>query len=361
MFPDLCLHLCYLHNKTMLSRNLLMFSAMMFLATSVSAAPVEEKEVEEAEVEPEEGEEELSEEEDDDDSKSQDLNMGAGAQLSSTASKDQGTLGQLEASFEGDPFNGQKLNGAKPTDGGGHDRGTGGDPQAPPPDSSLHEPSLSAHAASSGHTSVAGASGGVPAHGSAAIQPGHPDQAVLPAQPEMFLNGDASTFSFSSQVDSPGSVKNGQEVPETESNGNGHKLLLGGSLSGATDQHGVDQSVSSAADGVTPRGLAGGSSHPDASGLAGDPGISQTLSTGAGDPSHVSYSTDHMGTGDRTAESSFQSVTTDAAVVSAMMSQTEHFSVDHMGNGHQKPGLETHHRGTSSAVLIPVYLLEQKN
>ncbi|KAL4629865.1 hypothetical protein GN956_G16709 [Arapaima gigas] len=100
-----------------MSRNLLVLSAVMFLATSVSAAPVEENEVEETEVEPEEGEEELSEEEDDDDSKSQDLNMGAGVQLSSTASKDQGIPGQLEASFEG-----QKLNGAKPVDGGGHNR-----------------------------------------------------------------------------------------------------------------------------------------------------------------------------------------------------------------------------------------------
>ncbi|MFT7811592.1 uncharacterized protein LOC108921988 [Arapaima gigas] len=135
---------------------------------------------------------------------------------------------------------------------------------------------------------------------------GHSHLVVKPYNWDIQINS-------SSQVDPPGSQMNVHGVPETQSNGNGHKLLAGGPQPGA------------------------------AVGLAGDPGTSQKNFTGAGDLSHVSQSTDHMGTGDHTAESSFLLVTTDAAVVSGMLSQTEPFSVDHTGTGHQKTGQETHH------------------
>lgn len=274
----------------MLLRNLVIASvAVVFLVSSVSAAPVEDKEPEENDFEAEEGEEELSEEEeDDDDSKGQHM-KGAGSQQATTAPKGLGlTPGSGVA---GESPNGHKLNGgtqmgqvsssSTSTASGGANGGNGRDgyshssgsssqdasydgqdgskseiappgvgtggaganggsgSKVPGTEGGVHSVSISIVSSgqgssghiSAGHGSVMSSSqsSGRPSAGQTSDAAGVVSSEVQPTGSDGFSpqyeNGETSQDG--SQIEPP-------EIPETESNGNGHKQLLNGGETGFT-------------------------------------------------------------------------------------------------------------------------------
>ncbi|XP_051729649.1 uncharacterized PE-PGRS family protein PE_PGRS54 isoform X3 [Ctenopharyngodon idella] len=292
----LCLLHSFPHRPVlkMLSRNLVIASvAVVFLASTVSTAPVEDKEPEENDFEAEEGEEELSEEEeDDDDSKGQHM-KGAGSQQATAAPKG---LGMTPGSgVAGESPNGQKLNGGTQTgqvsssststasdgangsngrdgysrpsgshgsshgasydgqDGskseivpsgvgpGGAGANGGSGSKVPGTDGGVHSVSISVVSsgqASSGHIAADHGSTMSSSHTFGRPSAGQTsgDVAVVssevqsqPAGSEGFApqyeNGE--TAHDGSQIESP-------EIPEIESNGNGHKQLLNGGETGFT-------------------------------------------------------------------------------------------------------------------------------
>ncbi|XP_042600831.1 uncharacterized PE-PGRS family protein PE_PGRS46 isoform X5 [Cyprinus carpio] len=293
----LCLLHSFPHRSVlkMLSRNLVIASvAVVFLASTVSMAPVEDKEPEENDFEAEEGEEELSEEEeDDDDSKGQHI-KGAGSHQATAAPKGLGmTPGSAVA---GESPNGQKLNGgtltgqvssgststasngtngsngrdgySRPSGSSSHDASYGGQDGSkseivPPgvgaggaganggsgskvPDGGVHSESISVVSSgqgSSGHIAAAHGSTMISSHTFGRPSAGQMSDGVgvvssevqsQPAGSEGFAphtdgsqyeNGE--TAHDGSQIESP-------EIPETESNGNGHKQLLNGGETGFT-------------------------------------------------------------------------------------------------------------------------------
>ncbi|XP_042600836.1 uncharacterized PE-PGRS family protein PE_PGRS54 isoform X10 [Cyprinus carpio] len=284
--------LCLLHSfphrsvLKMLSRNLVIASvAVVFLASTVSMAPVEDKEPEENDFEAEEGEEELSEEEE-----------GAGSHQATAAPKGLGmTPGSAVA---GESPNGQKLNGgtltgqvssgststasngtngsngrdgySRPSGSSSHDASYGGQDgskseivppgvgaggaganggsgsKVPGTDGGVHSESISVVSSgqgSSGHIAAAHGSTMISSHTFGRPSAGQMSDGVgvvssevqsQPAGSEGFAphtdgsqyeNGE--TAHDGSQIESP-------EIPETESNGNGHKQLLNGGETGFT-------------------------------------------------------------------------------------------------------------------------------
>ncbi|KAI2653099.1 hypothetical protein H4Q32_006466 [Labeo rohita] len=236
--------LCLLHSfphrpvLNMLSRNLVIASvAVVFLASTVSTAPVEDKEPEENDFEAEEGEEELSEEEeDDDDSKGQHM-KGAGSQQATAAPKGLGmTPGSAVAGESPNGSNGRDGY-SRPSGSSSHDASYGGQDASkseivpPGTDGGVHSASISVVSSGQG-SSGQGSSGHIAAgHGSTMISShtfGRPSAGQTSDGSEGFTphtdgsqyeNGE--TAHDGSQIESP-------EIPETESNGNGHKLLNGG-------------------------------------------------------------------------------------------------------------------------------------
>ncbi|XP_073677973.1 uncharacterized protein [Garra rufa] len=248
----------------MLSRNLVIASvAVVFLASTVSTAPVEDKEPEENDFEAEEGEEELSEEEeDDDDSKGQHM-KGAGSQQATAAPKGLGmTPGSAVA---GESPNGQKLNGGTQTGqvssgststaSNGANGSNGRDGYSRPSGSSSHDasyggqdgskseivPPVSSGQGSSGHIAAGHGSTMISSHTFDRPSAGQTSDGVgvvsseVQSQPtgsegftphtdgSQYENGE--TAHDGSQIESP-------EIPEIESNGNGHKHLLNGGETG---------------------------------------------------------------------------------------------------------------------------------
>uniref|UniRef100_A0A8P4GEW3 Uncharacterized protein n=1 Tax=Dicentrarchus labrax TaxID=13489 RepID=A0A8P4GEW3_DICLA len=179
----------------MLPPNLLILSMVVFLATTVSTAPVEEKEQEELEVEAtEEVEGELSEEEeDDDDSKSQDKIDEAGVvgvqQTTTAAAAASGGSGILSNIQDLSASSSQSA-------GGGANDGTAGSSAGHAGDSSSVDSSAAGGPSSSAASQPAGSSGS-PA---AAVE----------------LSGVSQTQPA------------GSDGLDSESNGNGQKLLNGG-------------------------------------------------------------------------------------------------------------------------------------
>ncbi|XP_057209932.1 mucin-22 isoform X4 [Triplophysa rosa] len=268
----------------MLSRNLVIASvAVVFLASTVSAAPVEDKEPEENDFEAEEGEEELSEEEeDDDDSKAQHM-KGAGSQQATSAPKGSGLSPSPGSSVSGESPNGHKLNGAtqtgqvslssmstssegssgsngrdgysRPSASSSHGSSNNGQEgskseiaspaggtgahdalasKVPGPDGAVHSISVvSSGQGSSGHISAghvigrpsAGQTSGASAAVSSEVQSQPSGSEVTVEHTEGYENGDSAHET--SQIESP-------EIPETESNGNGHKHLMNGGETGFT-------------------------------------------------------------------------------------------------------------------------------
>ncbi|XP_072561952.1 uncharacterized protein [Paramormyrops kingsleyae] len=395
MFPALCPHQGCRHNKTMLSRNVLIFSAVMCLAAVTAAAPVEEKEAEESDIEREEGEEELSEEEeDDDDSNIQDMNMGIGGRQPSTASKDRDPSGPQEASLEGDPINGQKLIGSRPSHGGSHDVSV--------MDSAVEEGNGD-NGADALALDAGTAFDGAVEHASMATQleppggePGHIPSMM--SEVHMLAEG-PHQMTHQAEIYSAGAEANGSEGPETESNGNNHKLLVGGSLAGhavsdlpladtfyggypdITDHYISDPNMDLSVLGLTPGEPAGSNAQSHAAGgftgndalterlgLAGDLGIPQMASTahpseGSRIPGSFSdhfHSISYTDGGDHAAVTGVHGATTDPHAEMAMISHTEYLSthdpeggsdVVHIessnpnGNGRQRPITEMHNRG----------------
>ncbi|XP_048059499.1 hornerin isoform X4 [Megalobrama amblycephala] len=290
--------LCLLHSfphrpvLKMLSRNLVIASvAVVFLASTVSTAPVEDKEPEENDFEAEEGEEELSEEEeDDDDSKSQHM-KGAGSQQATAAPKG---LGMTPGSgVAGESPNGQKLNGGTQTGqvsssststaSDGANGNNGRDGYSRPSGSSSHGASYDGQDGSKSEivpsgvgaggaganggsgSKVPGTDGGVHSvsisvvssgqapsghiaadHGSTMSSShtfGHPsagqtsgDVAVVSSEVQ---SQPAGSEGFATQYENgemahEGSQIESPEIPEIESNGNGHKQLLNGGETGFT-------------------------------------------------------------------------------------------------------------------------------
>ncbi|XP_056254663.1 glycine-rich protein 1 isoform X2 [Seriola aureovittata] len=180
----------------MLPPNLLIVWMVVFLATTVSTAPVEEKEREEVEVEAtEEGEGELSEEEeDDDDSKSQDKIEGipGGQQTTTAAAGGSVSRGQTAGGGRGDG-----------TAGGGRGDGTAGGGRGD------------------------GTAGGGRGDGTAESSAGSAGSAAAPE-----LSGVSAGHTEAA----------GSDGVDSESNGNGQKLLNGGGGGGedrADSQTGV--------------------------------------------------------------------------------------------------------------------------
>uniref|UniRef100_A0A3Q1HVG3 Uncharacterized LOC110958971 n=1 Tax=Acanthochromis polyacanthus TaxID=80966 RepID=A0A3Q1HVG3_9TELE len=186
----------------MLPPNLLIVSMIVLLAASASTAPVEEKEQEEVEVEAtEEVEGELSEEEeDDDDSKSQDKIEGVlGSQQTTTAAGGSASGGQSAA-------------------GGGTHDGTAGGPAG---DSSSVDPAAAGDPSSSADKLQPISSVGSAASAAADVSADQTQPAAeLPAA-------------------SPHTDTNGADGADSESNGNGQKLLNGGGGGGGggADSH----------------------------------------------------------------------------------------------------------------------------
>ncbi|KAG7458220.1 hypothetical protein MATL_G00236030 [Megalops atlanticus] len=377
----------------MLSRNILLFSAMVFLATTITAAPVEEKEPEEREFEPEDGEEELSEEEeDDDDSKSQDMNMGTGSQQATAAPKDTGATNQHETSLEGDPSNGQKLNGGSTThtDHGpsgstsmaqGTEGANGGDPHAQPSGASSHDPSVPDAVASSVEMSIAGAGD----HGSSPSQahsPGagdppsetifhdsgthtgsssdiisetHP-QAPAPdhhqSTSQLDTAGDPGALDAGSQIEAPGAEVTGSDAPDTESNGNGHKLLVAGAPDGSP---GSDYLI----DGAAHTGSAGlvdlffPDIHTDMSGHMG--ATSQTDSTALGlDPGQPSSSSSHPeGPGELPGSSASTEGGGPGDLITSGTQTDSTVPADLPGQDHLSPSLDSTSVGDTSSLSDP--------
>ncbi|XP_039534313.1 uncharacterized protein si:ch211-80h18.1 isoform X4 [Pimephales promelas] len=273
----------------MLSRNLVIASvAVVFLASTISTAPVEDKEPEENDFEAEEGEEELSEEEeDDDDSKGQHM-KGAGSQQATAAPKG---LGMTPGSgVSGESPNGQKLNGGAQTGqvsssstSGASDGSNGRDGYSRPPGSSSHGASYDGQEGSKSEILPSGVgAGGMGANGGSGSKVPGTDGGVHSVSISVVPSGQGSsghiaaghgstmssshTFGrppagqtsggvgvVSSEVHSQpagseglapqyengetaheGSQIESPEIPEIESNGNGHKQLLNGGETGFT-------------------------------------------------------------------------------------------------------------------------------
>ncbi|XP_067282392.1 sericin 1 isoform X2 [Pseudorasbora parva] len=276
----------------MLSRNLVIASvAVVFLVSTVSTAPVEDKEPEENDFEAEEGEEELSEEEeDDDDSKGQHM-KGAGSQQATAAPKG---LGMTPGSgVAGESPNGQKLNGGTQTGqvsssststaSNGANGSNGRDGYSRPPGSSSHGASYNGQEGSKSETVPSGVgAGGAGANGGSGSKVPGTDGGVHSVSISVVSSGQGSsghlaaghgstmssshTFGRPSAGQASGGVgvvssevqsqpagsegfapqyENGEtphdgsqiespEIPEIESNGNGHKQLLNGGEAGFT-------------------------------------------------------------------------------------------------------------------------------
>ncbi|XP_077051001.1 uncharacterized protein LOC143701533 isoform X4 [Siphateles boraxobius] len=276
----------------MLSRNLVIASvAVVFLASTISTAPVEDKEPEENDFEAEEGEEELSEEEeDDDDSKGQHM-KGAGSQQATAAPKG---LGMTPGSgVSGESPNGQKLNGGAQTGqvsssstsaaSDGANGSNGRDGYSRPPGSSSHGASYDGQEGSKSEIVPSGVGpGGTGANGGSGSKVPGTDGGVHSVSISVVPSGQGSsghiaaghgstmssshTFGRPSAGQTSGGVavvssevhsqpagsegfapqyENGEtahdgsqiespEIPEIESNGNGHKHLLNGGETGFT-------------------------------------------------------------------------------------------------------------------------------
>ncbi|XP_040928784.1 mucin-19 isoform X1 [Betta splendens] len=199
----------------MLPQNLLVLSVVVLLATTISTAPLEEKEQEEVEVEAtEEGE--LSEEEDDDDSQSQDkIEGGLSGRQTTTV-----------AAAEGSVPSSQSAGGAA------HD-GTAGGSAVP----SSQSAGGAAHDGTTGSSAVPSSqSAGGAAHdgtaGSSAV--------LAEAEPSGVSTGLSPPTGTNHPVASSVTEANGSESVDSESNGNGQKLLNGGGGGGrAESQTGV--------------------------------------------------------------------------------------------------------------------------
>ncbi|XP_056336180.1 uncharacterized PE-PGRS family protein PE_PGRS54 [Danio aesculapii] len=276
----------------MLLRNLVIASvAVVFLVSSVSAAPVEDKEPEENDFEAEEGEEELSEEEeDDDDSKGQHM-KGAGSQQATTAPKGLGlTPGSGVA---GESPNGHKLNGGTQTGqvsssststaSGGANGGNGRDGYSHSSGSSSQDASYDGQDGSKSEivppgvgaggaganggsgSKVPGTEGGVHSVSISIVSSGQGSSGHISAGHESVMSSSqtsgrpsagqtpdaagvvssevqsqpAGSEGFSPQYENGETSQDGSqieppEIPETESNGNGHKQLLNGGETGFT-------------------------------------------------------------------------------------------------------------------------------
>ncbi|XP_016317929.1 hornerin-like [Sinocyclocheilus anshuiensis] len=404
----------------MLSRNLVIASvAVVFLASTLSTAPVEDKEPEDNDFEAEEGEEELSEEEeDDDDSKGQHM-KGAGSQQATAAPKGLGmTPGSAVA---GESPNGQKLNGGTQTGqvssgststaSNGANGSNGRDGYSQPSGSSSHDasyggqdgskseivpPGVGAAANGGSGSKVPGTDGGVHSvsisvvssgqgssghiaagHGSTMLSShtfdrpsgGQTSDGVgvvsseVQSQPtgsegfaphrdgSQYENGE--TAHDGSQIESP-------EIPEMESNGNGHKQLLNGGETGFTgiidqsshdflvglmgertgesfgpdtqtdglDHMGLAFQVDSAAAGLSP-------GHPSSGGPVLDaPPDYLSVDIGNGDYTHsISMS-------DNGAQSKSPADTTDSSVVFDKMSHPGHSFIDYSDGGADNNGAD---------------------
>ncbi|XP_051948404.1 uncharacterized protein si:ch211-80h18.1 isoform X2 [Xyrauchen texanus] len=281
----------------MLSRNLVIASvAVVLLASTLSAAPVEDKEPEENDFEAEEGEEELSEEdEDDDDSKGQHM-KGAGSQQATAAPKGLGGMTPLPgSSVVGESPNGQKLNGgtqtgqvsssSASTSSEGSNGSNGRDGYSHPPGSSSHhDASQNGQDASKSEIVSPGVAGGAGANGgsgskvlgtdgavhsisisvvssgqgsSGHISAGHVStmssshafgrpssgqtsggvgvvSSEVQSQPAEGLSAHTDGSQYEHGETGEGSQIEPPEIPETESNGNGHKQLMNGGDPGFT-------------------------------------------------------------------------------------------------------------------------------
>ncbi|XP_051526523.1 uncharacterized protein si:ch211-80h18.1 [Myxocyprinus asiaticus] len=235
----------------MLLRNLVIASvAVVLLASTMSAAPVEDKEPEENDFEAEEGEEELSEEEeDDDDSKGQHM-KGVGSQQATAAPKDLGGMTPLP----GSSVVGESPNGSNGRDGYSH----------PPGSSSHHDASQNGQDVSKSEIVSLGVAGGAGANGgsgskvlvssgqgsSGHISAGHVSSSHTFGRPSSGqTSGGVGVVSSEAQSQPAGSEglsahtdgsQYENEIPETESNGNGHKQLMNGGDPGFTGI--IDQS-----------------------------------------------------------------------------------------------------------------------
>ncbi|XP_048059508.1 sericin 1 isoform X12 [Megalobrama amblycephala] len=382
--------LCLLHSfphrpvLKMLSRNLVIASvAVVFLASTVSTAPVEDKEPEENDFEAEEGEEELSEEEeDDDDSKSQHM-KGAGSQQATAAPKG---LGMTPGSgVAGESPNGQKLNGGTQTGqvsssststaSDGANGNNGRDGYSRPSGSSSHGASYDGQDGSKSEivpsgvgaggaganggsgSKVPGTDGGVHSvsisvvssgqapsghiaadHGSTMSSShtfGHPsagqtsgDVAVVSSEVQ---SQPAGSEGFATQYENgemahEGSQIESPEIPEIESNGNGHKQLLNGGETGFTDHMGLAFQVDSAAAGLSP-------GHPSSGGPVLDaPPDSLGPDYVSADNGNGDY-THSISTSDNGAQSKSPADTTDSSLVFDTMSHPGHSFIDYSEGG----------------------------
>ncbi|CAM4639228.1 unnamed protein product [Leuciscus chuanchicus] len=276
----------------MLSRNLVIASvAVVFLVSTISTAPVEDKEPEENDFEAEEGEEELSEEDDDDDDSKGQHMKGAGSQQATAAPKG---LGMTPGSgVSGESPNGQKLNGGTQTGqvsssstsaaSDGANGSNGRDGYSRPPGSSSHGASYDGQEGSKSEIVPSGVgAGGTGANGGSGSKVPGTDGGVHSVSISVVPSGQGSsghiaaghgsTMSSSHTFDQPSAgqtsggvgvvssevqsqpegsegfspqYENGEtahdgsqiespEIPEIESNGNGHKQLLNGGDTGFT-------------------------------------------------------------------------------------------------------------------------------
>nr|XP_040045535.1 dentin sialophosphoprotein isoform X1 [Gasterosteus aculeatus aculeatus] len=159
----------------MLPTNLFIVSLVLFLATTVSMAPVEEKEQEEVEVEATEEGELSEEEEDDDDSKSQDKIEGVAGERQTTTAAASGGSGVAAAMS-----------------------------------SNIQDMSASS-------SQSAGGGGN---YGTAGSSAGH---------------GSESSMDSEAGVESSSTTQTGSDGVDSESNGNGQKLMNGGDVGGGAD------------------------------------------------------------------------------------------------------------------------------
>ncbi|XP_073714741.1 uncharacterized protein [Misgurnus anguillicaudatus] len=373
----------------MLSRNLVIASvAVVFLVSTVSTAPVEDKEPEENDFEAEEGEEELSEEDDDDDDSKAQHMKGVGSQQATSAPKGSGMSPSPGSSVPGESPNGHKLNGAtqtgqvslsgpstsssgangsngrdgysRPSSHGSSNNGQNGSkseliPSAggtgahgglgskvPGPDGGVHTVSisiLSSGQGSSGHAigrpstgQMSGASGVV----SSEVQSQTSGSEAVDQHAEGSENGDSAHEG--SQIESP-------EIPETETNGNGHKHLMNGGETGftgmdhfmpgsspiqGTDHTGLEFQVDSTAVGLSP-----GQSSSSASVLDVPPG-----------PPHPSADNGNHGfspsisVSDNGEQSRLAADTTDSSFILDTLAHPDHFLTDYSDGGLDNNGAD---------------------
>ncbi|XP_067282402.1 sericin 1 isoform X11 [Pseudorasbora parva] len=392
----------------MLSRNLVIASvAVVFLVSTVSTAPVEDKEPEENDFEAEEGEEELSEEEeDDDDSKGQHM-KGAGSQQATAAPKG---LGMTPGSgVAGESPNGQKLNGGTQTGqvsssststaSNGANGSNGRDGYSRPPGSSSHGASYNGQEGSKSETVPSGVgAGGAGANGGSGSKVPGTDGGVHSVSISVVSSGQGSsghlaaghgstmssshTFGRPSAGQASGGVgvvssevqsqpagsegfapqyENGEtphdgsqiespEIPEIESNGNGHKQLLNGGEAGFTDHMGLAYQVDSAAAGLSP-------GHPSSGGPVLDaPPDSLAPDYLSADNGNGDY-THSISTSDNGAQSKSPADTTDSSVVFDTMSHPGHSFIDYSEGGVDHNGAdlpETNGNGNGNGRHKPV-------